>query len=113
MREKVMWCSKCNIETNESICPICGETTVEDLPVEIYWCSECNAPVIQVSAQVDKGICPICKNRTTYLASDLRPVFPEERLLLELLLEKKPNEFLEKSVWASNNRVTTLMANLF
>lgn len=38
------------------------------------------------------------------LASDLRPVFPEERLLLEILLDKKPNEFLENSVWVNDNR---------
>ena len=31
-------------------------------------------------------------------------MFPEERLLLELLLDKKPNEFAGKSVWASNSR---------
>lgn len=31
-------------------------------------------------------------------------MFPEERLLLELLLEKKPNEYAKKSVWASNSR---------
>ena len=99
-----MWCNKCTIETNDSVCPLCGETTVEDLPVEIYWCSECRTPVIQTSTQADKGICPICKRQTKYLASDLRPVFPEERLLVELLLKKKPNELVEKSVWASNNR---------
>ena len=99
-----MWCNKCNIETNDSVCPLCGETTVEDLPVEIYWCSECRTPVIQTSTQADKGLCPICKRQTKYLASDLRPVFPEERLLVELLLKKKPNELVEKSVWASNNR---------
>ena len=79
-------------------------TIIEDLPVEIYWCSECRTPVIQTSTQADKGICPICKRQTKYLASDLRPVFPEERLLVELLLKKKPNELVEKSVWASNNR---------
>ena len=99
-----MWCNKCNIETNDSVCPLCGETTVEDLPVEIYWCSECRTPVIQTSTQADKGMCPICKRQTKYLASDLRPVFPEERLLVELLLKKEPNELLKKSVWASNNR---------
>ena len=38
------------------------------------------------------------------MSADLRPVFPEERLLLELLLDKKPNEYVEKSVWASNSR---------
>ena len=99
-----MWCNKCNIETNDSVCPLCGKITVEDLPVEIYWCSECRTPVIQTSTQADKGMCPICKRQTKYLASDLRPVFPEERLLVELLLKKKPNELLKKSVWASNNR---------
>lgn len=99
-----MWCNKCNIDTNDKICPICGSTTVEDIPVEVYWCSECKTPVIQTSTQADKGICPICKRKTKYLASDLRPVFPEERLLVELLLKRKPNEFLKKSVWANNNR---------
>lgn len=99
-----MWCNKCNIDTNDKICPICGSTTVEDLPVEVYWCSECKVPVIQTSTQADKGICPICKRKTKYLASDLRPVFPEERLLVELLLKRKPNEFLKNSVWANNNR---------
>lgn len=39
-----------------------------------------------------------------YLYADIRPVFPEERLLLELLLDKEPNEFIKKSVWASNSR---------
>lgn len=33
----------------------------------------------------------------------MRPVFPEERLLLELLLEKKPHEYVQKSVWAANS----------
>lgn len=33
-----MWCKNCNIETNEDICPICGEFTIEDIPVEVYWC---------------------------------------------------------------------------
>lgn len=31
-----MWCKKCNIETNEDICPICGEKSVEDIPAEVY-----------------------------------------------------------------------------
>ena len=37
------------------------------------------------------------------MAVDIRPVFPEERLLFEILLDK-PLQFLDKSVWASNNR---------
>lgn len=32
------------------------------------------------------------------LTTDVRPVFPEERLLIEIILQK-PFEFLKKSVW--------------
>lgn len=39
-----------------------------------------------------------------YMSSDIWPVFPEERLLLEILLDRKPNEYIEKSVWAVNSR---------
>ena len=99
-----MWCNKCNIETNDSVCPLCGSKTVEDLPVEIFWCERCKTPIIQTSTQADRGTCPICKGKTKYMSADLRPVFPEERLLLELLLQKKPHEYIEESVWASNNR---------
>ena len=48
--------------------------------------------------------CPLCRGKTEYLASDLRPVFPEERLLLELLLEKEPFSLASSSVWNSANR---------
>ena len=99
-----MWCKQCNIETNADICPVCGEATVEDLPVEIYWCDTCKTPIINTVIQADKGICPLCGGKTKYLSADLRPVFPEERLLVELLLKKKPNSLVNESVWASNNR---------
>ena len=99
-----MWCRNCNLETNEYICPVCGEPTAEDIPVEVYWCENCNVPVIRFTNQIGKDICPICGRPTKYLATDLRPVFPEERLLLEILLDKKPNEYIEDSVWAANNR---------
>ena len=99
-----MWCKKCNIETNAKKCPVCGGITSEDIPVEIYWCKHCHTPIIQTLTQADKGACPICKRETKYLSADLRPVFPEERLLVELLLDKKPFEWVDKSVWAANNR---------
>lgn len=92
-----MWCKKCNIETNAKKCPVCGGITSEDIPVEIYWCKHCHTPIIQTLTQADKGACPICKRETKYLSADLRPVFPEERLLVELLLDKKPFEWVDKS----------------
>ena len=99
-----VWCKNCNIETNDSICPVCGAETAEDLPVEVYWCDICNIPLIHTANQVDKGICPICARKTRYLTADLRPVFPEERLLLALLVGKEPSAFMEKSVWATDSR---------
>lgn len=99
-----MWCKKCNLETNETICPVCGADTVEDLPVEIYWCNNCAVPLVHFSTAAGKGLCPICGNETNYLTPDLRPVFPEERLLLALLLKKNPDAFMDQAVWAANSR---------
>ncbi|MPM30928.1 hypothetical protein SDC9_77481 [bioreactor metagenome] len=92
-----MWCKKCNLVTNEDFCPVCGSETVEDLPVEIYWCSNCAVPIVHFSTAADKGTCSICGNKTHYLTSDLRPVFPEERLLLALLLGEKPDIFMGRT----------------
>ncbi len=99
-----MWCKQCNLETNESFCPVCGSETVDDIPIEIYWCENCRIPLIHLSTAADKGACPICGKKTRYLASDLRPVFPEERLLLAVLLEKEPDSLMNRSVWAANSR---------
>ena len=99
-----MWCKSCNIETNEKECEKCGSITEEDIPYELYWCINCKTPLIKAVNGVDKGYCPLCKEKNVeYMAQDIRPVFPEERLLLEILLNK-PLAFMKKSVWASNNR---------
>lgn len=99
-----MWCRNCNIETNEKTCPVCGEETVEDLPSEVYWCSHCKVPIIQTANKADRGTCPLCKKKTKHLSTDLRAVFPEERLLLEILLDEEPYAYIEKSIWAADNR---------
>ena len=99
-----MWCKQCNLETNESVCPVCGKKTVDDIPIEIYWCESCKVPLIHISTAAEKGVCPICGRKTHYLASDLRPVFPEERLLLACLLNEKPDDYMNRSVWAANSR---------
>lgn len=98
-----MWCKKCNRETNREKCESCGTTTEQDIPLEIYWCNECKAPIIKHVNDIDKDVCPSCKQSTTYMCADLRPVFPEERLLIEILLDK-PLAHLNDGVWASNNR---------
>ena len=98
-----MWCKKCNRETNSGICELCGTPTEQDIPVLVYWCQDCKTPIIKPSDRIDKNICPICGKETKYMCADLRPVFPEERLLVEILLAK-PFAFANKTVWASNNR---------
>ncbi len=99
-----MWCRNCNIETNEKNCPICGHVTEEDIPIEVMWCPKCRTPIVRAVNDQAKHDCPLCYGKVSHMSTDLRPVFPEERLLLELLLDKKPNEYVEKSVWASNSR---------
>lgn len=83
------FCKKCGIEVEKSECPVCGErTTVES---KIYWCDSCQIPIY------DKE-CPVCHSKGIYFTSDVRPVFPEERLLLEIILNK-PLAFVNSSVW--------------
>ena len=98
-----MWCKDCSRETENDKCELCGHATEQDVPVEVYWCNECKTPIIKQANNIDKNICTICNSRTRYMCADIRPVFPEERLLLEIL-SAKPFEYKDKSVWASNNR---------
>lgn len=78
-----------------SICPVCGNRT-ESIST-IFWCHECQIPLYEEQ-------CGICKKRGKKICTDIRPVFPEERLLLEIILDK-PFSFLEASVWnGSGNR---------
>lgn len=98
-----MWCKNCNRETDEEVCSVCGIKTEEDIPYELHWCDECKVPLIKAVNGADRDTCPLCGGNTSYLVADLRPVFPEERLLLEILSDK-PLAYINKSVWASNNR---------
>ena len=98
-----MWCKNCNHETPHSVCELCGEKTNLEPDSKIYWCEKCNVPIVKMENETDINLCPLCGNKTKYLASDLRVVFPEERLLVELLLNK-PLAYLHDSVWANNNR---------
>ncbi|MCR5203360.1 MAG: phosphoadenosine phosphosulfate reductase family protein [Lachnospiraceae bacterium] len=73
----------------------CGAKTISSST--IYWCEECQVPLFEKD-------CTICGEKAEYIATDIRPVFPEERLLLGLLFEKdNPYYFLDKSVWYGSN----------
>lgn len=98
-----MWCKKCHRETTKEKCESCGVTTEQEIPLEIYWCRNCNVPIIKYANAVDRNYCPVCSNTTSYLCADMRPVFPEERLLLEIM-QGKPLSLMKQSVWASDSR---------
>jgi len=100
-----MWCRNCNIQTNEDKCPICGGKTEEGVPTSAYWCDNCQIPVIKEEGKGNADKCPICGGKLRYLTVDIRPVFPEERLLFELCTGKKPGHYKKMSMWASKNRI--------
>lgn len=83
------------MNTEVSVCPVCGERAELESSI-IYWCDNCNIPLYD-------EVCPICGKKAHRIGSDLRPVFPEERLLLEILLGE-PFKYKDASVWnASGN----------
>ena len=99
-----MWCKNCNRETYNELCELCGEKAIADIPTEVYYCTSCKTPIIKYVNDIDINSCTLCNNKTKYLSSDLRPVFPEERLLYEVL-EGVPFKYLKDDVWASKNRI--------
>ena len=72
-----------------STCPVCGGRA--DASSQIYWCEDCKTPLYEEH-------CGICGKRAKKLCTDIRPVFPEERLLIEIVLGK-PFAFQKDSVW--------------
>lgn len=90
MIEKI--CPKCRVPMNGDKCikAECGHSTV--MSSTIYWCEECNIPIFE-------KVCPICGKQGKYIATDMRPVFPEENVLISLLLEDDPKKYQKDSVW--------------
>jgi phosphoadenosine phosphosulfate reductase len=98
-----MWCNNCRRETAKEKCELCGAKTGWEIPLGIYWCGECRVPVIKQENAIDKDICPVCGGTTAYMCADIRPVFPEERLLFEII-QGKPLAHMNHNVWAADNR---------
>lgn len=83
------YCNKCKVENKTSRCYNCGERTT--LVSRLYWCEHCNVPIY--SNRCDK-----CSSEGKELTTDIRPVFPEERLLIEIVLGE-PFKYAKESVW--------------
>ena len=98
-----MWCTNCNKFSYFDTCENCGSKTQQDEPTEVFWCGGCRVPIIRKLSDTSPKVCPCCGNEIKYLSKDLRPVFPEERLLLEII-EGKPFKYAHSSVWACDSR---------
>lgn len=84
-------CKKDNIITKNSICPVCGGRS-ELESSDIYWCHNCKVPLYE-------KVCKCCNTQGERITTDIRPVFPQERLLLELIWNKAPGTYEKSSVW--------------
>lgn len=89
-------CPKCKVPMNGPNCinPKCGHPT--EMASTLYWCEECNIPIYEKE-------CPICGGQGRYLSTDLRPVFPEENILISILLTGDPYKYQKNSVWYGSN----------
>lgn len=72
-----------------SRCPVCGGRA--EAVSEIYWCESCRVPLYEET-------CSLCGQKGKRLTTDIRPVFPEERLIIEIVMGK-PFAYLKESIW--------------
>lgn len=89
-------CPKCKIPMAGPICvnPKCGHQT--EMSSTIYWCDDCNVPIYEAT-------CPVCGKAGKYIATDLRPVFPEENMLISLIWADDAFKYEKSSVWYGSN----------
>ena len=93
-------CTLHNIELNKNYCDECESREHVEVTSDIYYCTHCNVPIYEEK-------CPVCHGQCSRIAADVRPVFPRERLLYEIL-EGEPLKYLHSSVWnASGNYYMT------
>ena len=84
-------CRQDNIVTKNSVCPVCGNRSELERS-DIYWCENCNVPLYET-------VCGCCGSEGYRITTDIRPVFPQERLLLELIWNKPPKTYEKSSIW--------------
>ncbi len=90
-------CPAHNVPVYGERCSMPGCDARPIVSTTIYWCKKCNVPVFEIE-------CPCCHSKCNYIATDMRPVFPEEKLLLAILWEyDNPLDLDERSVWNSNS----------
>lgn len=90
-------CPKCNVPMvgDKCIKESCKAKTV--VSTTLYWCDNCKIPIYEKT-------CSCCGKAGRYIGRDIRPVFPEEKLLIALMLDKdNPLIYDNSSVWYGGN----------
>ena len=85
-------CPKCRVPMNGEKCIKSDCSCATEMSSTIYWCDECNIPIF------DK-VCPACGTEGKYISTDMRPVFPEENVLISIILKGDPAGYQQSSVW--------------
>lgn len=80
------------IDIASSVCEICGNREHVETSSQLYWCDTCQIPLYE-------STCSLCHSSARRFARDCRIVYPEEKLLLEILLEREIGSLDRVSVW--------------
>lgn len=100
MEEFKYFCSKCNKPQKTIICDTCSSPTT--VKRAIYWDEINNIPIIDEIRDLndprEKQI--LVEKSWKYISTDIRPVFPEERLLIEIIIGE-PFKYLNSSCWST------------
>ena len=64
-----MWCKNCNRVTDDRTCELCGTSTDENVPQEVFWCNFCKTPIIKVASELNKtsALYAVLKHRISVL----------------------------------------------
>lgn len=65
--------------------------------INVYYCDICNTPTLIDESSSDYR-CNLCNSSVRYISTDIRPVYPEERLMLEVSLGE-PLKYIKSNVW--------------
>ena len=65
--------------------------------VIFYYCEKCNTPIL-LEANCKNKKCTLCNSEVKYIATDARPVYPEERLMLEASIGE-PLKYIKDDIW--------------
>ncbi|MGN1206424.1 MAG: hypothetical protein ACI4SQ_05495, partial [Eubacterium sp.] len=65
---------------------------------QLFWCEKCKIPLYE-------PVCGCCGAKARKFVKDVRVVFPEEKVLLEILLGIKMGELNERSIWNAAGNV--------